>query len=190
MLPVVLIGGVIALLFFASSKSYATPTSGGAHPSPLPGGGGFGGAPGSRGVNLPGLDPIVFHTAPPAPNVHPGTLNVPGGGVTPVSPPLVNPNPPAPPTSQTVPATVTTHDTGETGRLAIRSQPNIPFLDPLSNVVGWAEHGATLLITGSPIGDISGDPNLTSGWYPVLQPETGIQGFSAAAFLTIQLSII
>lgn len=73
-------------------------------------------------------------------------------------------------------ALVSTTDVGTAGQLAIRQTPvaqgTPPQTPPDSNIIGYAQHGSIVIITGPPLG----------GFYPI--NSNNIVGFSSAQYLS------
>jgi len=119
---------------------------------PGPSGPSGGGGPGGGGL-LGNLPNVVF-TPGPAPAPGP----VPTPGVT--------------------HAMVTTHDTGPTGNLFVRSSPLVEGASPNAtpnNIVGSIPHGSIVQVTGPQAGL----------FLPILVEASGLQGFAAAQFLSV-----
>lgn len=140
---------------------------------PPPGPGGLAQGPGASGPT---------HIVVPTQNGGLHVLPLGGGPSQPVPPappiPAVVP-PPAPvPTPGVQHAMVTTHDTGASGNLFIRSSPSVigssPNASP-NNIVGSAPHGSIVQVTGPQAGL----------FLPVLVESSGLAGFAAAQFLTM-----
>jgi hypothetical protein len=148
-------------------------------------------APGQPGSLAPGSDPT--HVVVPQPGG--GAVIVPaqpgGGTVIPLGnlgslanlgqiagPGVVQP-PPAPiPTPGVQHAMVTTHDTGPSGNLFIRSSPSVVGSSASAspnNILGSAPHGSIVAVTGPQ----------TGLFLPVRVEASGLNGFAAAAFLTL-----
>jgi hypothetical protein len=180
---VVLGGGVIAYLLSKSPPAQGTPL-----PPVLPGQ-----APGTSFGPSPGM--LVPTSGPPPGGLvnlgafthHLGVANFasnqgagigmpPGHDAAPVVIPSFGPPPtPVPvqvPNVQHV--MVATHDTGPTGNLAIRTAPS-----KSGRVLTEAPHGSVLAVTGANVDD----PAVPGGWSPVLQENSGIQGYSASSYL-------
>jgi len=120
----------------------------------------------------PGVSPPPTPISPP-PEPNPGPLPPPPPP-TPVEPPPPAPSPVTPPpvAPPDFPAPgsigyVTTHDSGPSGDLNVRSGP-----DMTNPVVFQAQHGSALQILGAP----------QNGWYPV-EAASGDQGYASGQYL-------
>ena len=124
-----------------------------------------------------GAQPAVYRP-PPGVSPPPAPAPLPPPAPAPLPPPQPMPGPLPPPAPAAPPdfpapgsiAYVTTHDSGPSGVLNVRTGPGMG-----SPVVFAAQHGSALQILGTPQG----------GWYPV-EAASGDQGWASGQFLGAQ----
>ncbi len=178
-MPLLLLLALGAIVFVATSGSASAAQGPGGSPGPAPGPGGGGGGPG------------------PAPGPLQGPIIIPGGGGIPnlgglVGPqpsptPAPSPGPPPPPTPPVppLPAPPAARDgivTTQTSPLRIRAGASLS-----AATLGTADKGSHLRIDGPAVAASSADAAQgTPSWFPVTQLSSGISGFAASEFITVQ----